>query len=69
MEINKFDYEVEYKANGEIKVEIVVLEEFIDSDFVRDFIYDKLEELEETSNIEILHIEPVRDYNVNVYNL
>ena len=33
-----FDYEVEYKANGEIKVEIVVLEEFIDSDFVKDFI-------------------------------
>ena len=64
-----FDYEVEYKSNGEIKVEIIVLEEFIDSDFVEDFIYDELEELEETSNIEILHIEPIRDYNVNVYNL
>ena len=64
-----FDYEVEYKVNGEIKVEIVILEDFIDSDFVKDFIYDKLEELEETSNIEILHIEPVRDYNVNVYKL
>ena len=64
-----FDYEVEYKVNGEVKVEIVTLEEFIDSDFVKDFIYDKLEELEETSNIEILHIEPVRDYNVNVYKL
>ena len=64
-----FDYEVEYKVNGEIKVEIVILEDFIDVDFVKDFIYDKLEELEETSNIEILHIEPIRDYNVNVYNL
>ena len=64
-----FDYEVEYKVNGEIKVEIVILEDFIDVDFVKDFIYDKLEELEETSNIEILHIEPVRDYNVNVYKL
>lgn len=64
-----FDYEVEYKANGEIKVEIVILEEFIDSDFVEDFIYDELEELEETSNIEILHIEPIRDYNVNIYEL
>ena len=64
-----FDYEVEYKVNGEIKIEIVTLEEFVDSDFVKDFIYDKLEELEETSNIEILHIEPVRDYNVNVYKL
>ena len=61
-----FDYEVEYKVNGEIKVEIVILEDFIDVDFVKDFIYDKLEELEETSNIEILHIEPIRDYNVNV---
>ena len=64
-----FDYEVEYKVNGEVKVEIVTLEEFIDSDFVKDFIYDKLEELEETSNIEILHIEPVRDYNVNIEDL
>ena len=64
-----FDYEVEYKVNGEIKVEIVILEDFIDADFVKDFIYDKLEELEETSNIEILHIELLRDYNVNVYNL
>lgn len=64
-----FDYEVEYKVNGEIKVEIVILEDFIDVDFVKDFIYDKLEELEETSNIEILHIEPIRDYNVNVEDL
>ena len=64
-----FDYEVEYKVNGEVKVEIVTLEEFIDADFVKDFIYNKLEELEETSNIEILHTEPLRDYNVNVYNL
>ena len=64
-----FDYEVEYKVNGEIKVEIVILEDFIDVDFVKDFIYDKLEELEETSNIEILHIGPIRDYNVNVEDL
>ena len=64
-----FDYEVEYKVSGEVKIEIVILEEFIDSDFVKDFIYDKLEELEETSNIEILHIELLRDYNVDVYRL
>ena len=64
-----FDYEVEYKVSGEVKIEIVILEEFIDSDFVKDFIYDKLEEVEETSNIDILLIEPLRDYNVDVYNL
>ena len=63
-----FDYEVEYKVNGEIKVEIVVLEEFY-SDLMEDFILDKLEDLEGSRDIKIIHIEPLRDYNVDVYNL
>lgn len=63
------DYMVEYSVNGEIKMEVVSFEDFITSDFIEDFILDKLEDLEESRDIKILHIEPLRDYNVNVYEL
>ena len=63
------DYMVEYSVNGEIKMEVVSFEDFITSDFIEDFILDKLEDLEESRDIKILHIEPLRDYNVNAYNL
>ena len=63
------DYIVEYSVNGKIKMEVVSFEDFITSDFIEDFILDKLEDLEESRDIKILHIEPLRDYNVNVYNL
>ena len=63
------DYMVEYSVNGEIKMEVVSFEDFITSDFIEDFILDKLEDLEESRDIKILHIESLRDYNVNVYNL
>ena len=63
------DYMVEYSVNGKIKMEVVSFEDFITSDFIVDFILDKLEDLEESKDIKILHIEPLRDYNVNVYNL
>ena len=72
------DYMVEYSVNGENKMEVVSFEDFITSDFIVDFILDKLYELEEFEHnnyeneslkIDILHIETLRDYNVNVYNL
>ena len=63
------DYMVEYSVNGEIKMEVVSFEDFITSDFIEDFILDKLEDLEESRDIKILHIESLRDYNVNVYKL
>ena len=63
------DYMVEYSVNGENKMEVVSFEDFITSDFIVDFILDKLEDLEESRDIKILHIEPLRDYNVNVYKL
>ena len=62
------DYVVEYSVNGEIKMEIVSFEDFY-SDFIEDFILDKLEDLEESRDIEILHIELLRDYNVDVYKI
>ena len=62
------DYIVEYSVNGEIKIEVVSLDDFY-SDFIEDFILDKLEDLEESRDIEILHIDLLRDYNVDVYNL
>ena len=62
------DYIVEYSVNGEIKMEVVSFEDFY-SDFIEDFILDKLENLEGSRDIEIIHIEPLRDYNVDVYNL
>ena len=62
------DYVVEYRVNGKIKEEVISLDDFY-SDFIEDFILDKLEDLEESRDIEILHIELLRDYNVDVYNL
>ena len=62
------DYVVEYSVNGEIKIEVVSFEDFY-SDFIEDFILDKLEDLEESRDIKILHIELLRDYDVDVYNL
>ena len=73
------DYIVEYSVNGEIKEEIVSFDDFISSEVViEDFIMDKLEYLEEFKQdsyenkpleIDILHIELLRDYNVDVYKL
>ena len=71
------DYRVEYSVNGEIKEEIVSFDDFY-SDFIEDFIKDKLYDLEEFEQdsyenkpleIDILHIETLRDYNVDVYKL
>ena len=72
------DYIVEYSVNGEIKEEIVSFDVFIPSEVIEDFIKDKLYDLEEFEQysyenkpleIDILHIEPLRDYNVDVYKL
>ena len=72
------DYIVEYSVNGEIKMEVVSLDDFIPSEVIEDFIMDKLYDLEEFEHdsyenksleIDIVHIETLRDYNVNVYNL
>ena len=63
-----FDYYVKYIINNIEKTTIVILDDFY-SDFIEDFILDKLEDLEESRDIEILHIDLLRDYNVDVYNL
>ena len=72
------DYVVEYSVNGEIKIEVVSFEDFIPSEIIEDSIMDELYELEEfrhdtyenkSLEIDILHIELLRDYNINVYNL
>ena len=74
------DYRVEYSVNGEIKMEVVSLDDFIPSEVIEDFIKDKLYDLEEFEQdsyenenkpleIDILHIELLRDYNVDVYKL
>ena len=63
-----FDYYVKYIINNIEKSTTVILDDFY-SDFIEDFILDKLEDLEESRDIEILHIDLLRDYNVNVYNL
>ena len=63
-----FDYYVKYIINNIEKTTIVILDDFY-SDFIEDFILDKLEDLEGSRDIEIIHIESLRDYNVNVYNL
>ena len=72
------DYIVEYSVNGEIKMEVVSLDDFISNKVIEDFIKDKLYDLEEfrhdsyeneSLEIDILHIESLRDYNVDVYRL
>ena len=74
------DYIVEYSVNGEIKMEVVSLDDFIPSEVIEDFIKDKLYDLEEFEQdsyenenkpleIDILHIELLRDYNVDIYKL
>ena len=63
-----FDYYVKYIINNIEKTTIVILDDFY-SDFIEDFILDKLEDLEGSRDIEIIHIESLRDYNVDVYNL
>ena len=72
------DYIVEYSVNGEIKLEVVTFEDFISHDFIEDAIMDELYDLEEFGHdtydnksleIDILHIDSLRDYNVNVYEL
>ena len=63
-----FDYYVKYIINNIEKTTIVILDDFY-SDFIEDFILDKLEDLEGSRDIEIIHIDLLRDYNVDVYNL
>ena len=63
-----FDYYVKYIINNIEKSTTVILDDFY-SDFIEDFILDKLEDLEGSRDIEIIHIESLRDYNVNVYEL
>ena len=72
------DYIVEYSVNGEIKMEVVTFEDFISNDFIEEAIMDELYDLEEfrhdtydnkSLEIDILHIDSLRDYNVNVYEL
>ena len=72
------DYIVEYSVNGEIKEEIVSFDDFIPNKVIEDFIKDKLYDLEEFEQdsyenkpleIDILHIESLRDYSVDVYKL
>ena len=63
------DYMVEYSVNGKNKMEVVSFEDFITSDFIEDFILDKLEDLEESRDIKILHIDSLRDYGDDVYKL
>ena len=72
------DYIVEYSVNGEIKEEIVSFDDFISNKVIEDFIKDKLYDLEEFEQdsyenkpleIDILHIESLRDYSVDVYKL
>ena len=72
------DYIVEYSVNGEIKEEIVSFDDFISNKVIEDFIKDKLYDLEEFEQdsyenkpleMDILHIETLRDYSVDVYKL
>ena len=74
------DYIVEYSVNGEIKEEIVSFDDFISNKVIEDFIKDKLYDLEEFEQnsyenenkpleIDIVHIESLRDYKVDVYKL
>ena len=72
------DYIVDYSVNGEIKMEVVSFDDFISNKVIEDFIKDKLYDLEEFEQdsyenkpleIDILHIESLRDYNVDVYKL
>ena len=72
------DYIVEYSVNGEIKMEVVSFDDFISNKVIEDFIKDKLYDLEEFEQdsyenkpleIDIVHIESLRDYNVDVYRL
>ena len=72
------DYIVEYSVNGEIKEEVVSFEDFISNELIEERIMAELYDLEEfrqdryenkSLEIDILHIEPLRDYNVNVYEL
>ena len=72
------DYIVEYSVNGENKEEIVSFDDFISNKVIEDLIKDKfydLEEFEQDSyenkplEIDILHIETLRDYSVDVYKL
>ena len=67
------DYRVEFVMNGdkEIKEDIVYLEEWIGADFVEDLIKDILVEKYEVDyiDLDIVHIETLIDYNVDVYKL
>ena len=72
------DYIVVYSVNGEIKMEVVSFDDFISNKVIEDFIMDRLYDLEEFEHdsyenkpleIDILHIETLRDYSVDVYKL
>ena len=70
------DYIVEYSVNGVINMEVVSFDDFISNKVIEDFIMDRLYDLEEFEHdsyenkpleIDILHIESLRDYSVDVY--
>lgn len=63
-----FDYEVEYIIDNEIKTDIITLEDFY-SGFISDFIFDKIKELEDDDNFEILNYREIRDSNINVEDI
>ena len=65
------DYKVEFMLDGEVKEDIVCLDDFnsLGSDFLEDFVKDQLIEKYESENIKIIHMETLIDYNVNVYDL
>ena len=69
------DYRVEFVMNGDgkIKEDIVYLEDGnnLGADFLEDFIKDVLVEKYEIDyiDLDIVHIETLIDYNVDVYKL
>lgn len=57
-----FSYEVEYIIDNIIKTDIITLDGFY-SDFISDFIYDKIEQVEDSGNFEILNYREIERNN------
>lgn len=57
-----FQYEVEYIIDDEIKTDMITLENFY-SDFILDFISDKIEQIEGSKNFEILKYREIERLN------
>lgn len=64
-----FDYNVTYVLDGQVKDRIIILEDYIDSDFVLDFLCDEIEEHEECSDFEIINFVEMVDRSINVFEL